>query len=244
MVDAYGRTTRRDGVTLNYRTLEMFEITELRSIDFAPLVLSQGSYTTGVSQSAGTHSGGGALDVRVRDLTQAQIDKVVWALRKTGFAAWHRLPSQGDWPEHIHAIAIGDKELSAAAAAQVVAYKNGRNGLANNGPDDGPKVAYDVYKQEIDLSYYGPERWDEADFDRFRRKVGWLEDVNNFNTDPPPTIDAKVSLAYAHQHATDADDKATKAVAGIAGVRTELETVETKLDTILDKLNTPPVPPA
>ena len=119
-VDPYGRTSRRDGVVLNYRTLEMFEITELRAITFGPLELSQGSYTTANPQSGGTHAGGGALDVRVGGLSTAQRETVVKELRRTGFAAWLRTPSQGDWPYHIHAIAIGDKEMSSQAAQQVV----------------------------------------------------------------------------------------------------------------------------
>jgi hypothetical protein len=213
-VDPYGRNWKR-GVQLNNRTLEMLEITELRTLDrfgVVPLSLSQGSYNTSVSQSGGTHDGGGALDVRVVNrLTQSQVDTVVWALRKTGFAAWHRLPSQGDWPEHIHAIAIGDKQMSDAAARQVVAYKNGRNGLANNGPDDGPSVSWTEYRQDIDLSYYGPERWDDADFVRFERKVGWLRDVSNLNTPEADTIDASTSLAYAHKNATDAEIAAKSA---------------------------------
>lgn len=171
MVDPYGRTTKR-GVTLNYRTLEMLEITELRSLDrlgLVPLQLSQGSYTSANPLSGGTHDGGGVFDVRCSVLPSTRIDTVVYALRKTGFAAWHCTPDQGDWPVHIHAVAIGDKELSSTAKQQVAWYKQGLNGLwgSEQGPDDGPKVAWTEYKQEVDLSYYGPERWDAKDFDEF-----------------------------------------------------------------------------
>ena len=70
-VNPYGRTSKR-GVVLNWRTVEMLEITELRELrDLTPLPLSQGSYTTGAPQSAGTHAGGGALDVRLRHLLDA-----------------------------------------------------------------------------------------------------------------------------------------------------------------------------
>jgi len=194
-VDPYGRNWKR-GVQLNNRTLEMLEITELRSLDrlgIIPLSLAQGSYHPGVSVSGGTHDGGGALDVRVVDrLTQSQVDSVVWALRKTGFAAWHRLPSQGDWPEHIHAIAIGDKEMSSAAAQQVIDYRNGLNGLANKGPDDGPKVDYTIYRQDIDLSYYGPEKWDAPDFERLFRRLyayGITDAVSPTESDTMPFED-------------------------------------------------------
>jgi len=187
-VDPYGRTTRR-GVLLNNRTVEMLEVAEMHWLrSFAPLVLTQGSYSTSVSASGGTHDGGGALDVRARDLTRSQIDSVVSALRKQGFAAWHRTPSQGDWPEHIHAIAIGDKEMSPAAKQQVVDYKNGLNGLANKGADDGPKVTWTEYRQGIDLSYYGPEKWDSDDWKEFRRQIQAVPITDGVSDAPGDTM--------------------------------------------------------
>jgi hypothetical protein len=240
-LDPYDRLNWR-GVVANRRTIEMLEITELRS-ELGTLRIPQGSYTTGVSASGGTHSGGGALDISVRDMTSTERDHVVWALRKTSFAAWYRPYLAGVWPAHIHAIAIGDREISAAAAEQVVQYRNGQNGLANHGPDNGPNVPITVYRQDVDMSYYGPERWDDADFDRFRRKVGWLEDVTNFNTDPATTIDAKVSLAYAHQHATDADAQATAAAAAAKSADAYAASNSLKLDKVLEDLGKL-VPPA
>lgn len=53
----------------------------------------------------------------------------VSALRKAGFAAWHRTPSQGPWGHHIHSVAIGDPSESAAAKAQVRSFQHGGNGL-------------------------------------------------------------------------------------------------------------------
>jgi hypothetical protein len=172
-LDPYQRLNWR-GVVANRRTIEMLEITELRGLrDLMPLRIPQGSYTTGVSASAGTHSGGGALDISVWDLTSTQRDRVVRELRETSFAAWYRPYLPGVWPAHIHAIAIGDKEMSTAAAEQVVQYRNGQNGLANHGPDNGPDVPIHVYRQDIDMSYYGPEKWDAADFTRLFAK--WLD---------------------------------------------------------------------
>src|SRR5262245_48529268 len=246
-VNPYDRSSER-GVLLNLRTLEMLEVAEMRWLrSFAPVPLSQGSYSTSVGQSAGTHDGGGALDVRVRDMTGSQKDSVVWALRRIGFAAWHRLPSQGDWPEHIHAIAIGDKELSDSAKAQVTAYKNGRNGLANNGADDGPTVAYDVYRQDVDLSYYGPEKWDEADFARLIRwlddplaKAAWAEPVPNRNTDPVTQIPAETSLSYTHYHSTVGRAAAEAGAKSAASADTKADQTLAKLDEILGKLPAPP----
>lgn len=98
------------------------------------LTIVQGSYNTGVSQSAGTHDGGGAIDLAGYDA-----HRKMRVLRQLGFAAWVRTPAQGPWNTHVHAVMIGNKKLSSGARSQVVAYLNGRNGLANNGPDDGPR---------------------------------------------------------------------------------------------------------
>jgi len=149
MADAYDRSSER-GVELNLRTLEMLTIAE-RDTGFQ-VTLTQGSYNGGakkVKESAGTHDGGGALDVRAKDLSTTQRKAVVTCLRRIGFAAWIRNPDQGDWPWHIHAIAIGDRELSTGAAKQVKAYKKGKNGLKSTGNDDGPHVAWDEYPQML-----------------------------------------------------------------------------------------------
>jgi hypothetical protein len=83
------------------------------------------------------------------DFTRTQLDEIQLELRRIGFAAWVRDPSQGDWPYHVHAIAIGDQDMSFAAAQQVVAYKNGRDGLAGNGPDYGPRPTWTQYPQTL-----------------------------------------------------------------------------------------------
>ena len=116
-------------------------IVAARVVCDAPLEITQGCYNAGgVAASADTHDGGGALDIRAKTLSASQIAEAVLKLRHVGFAAWHRLPSQGPWVEHIHCIAVGCPDLSSGAANQVTAYKNGRNGLANNGKDDGPRT--------------------------------------------------------------------------------------------------------
>ncbi len=70
--DPYDRRSWR-GVVANLRTIEMLEITELRGLgSLTPLSIPQGSYTTGVSASGGTHSGGGALP-RFTESTQHRL---------------------------------------------------------------------------------------------------------------------------------------------------------------------------
>ena len=72
---------------------------------------------------------------------------MVRALRLAGFAAWYRGPDSvfaGSVP-HIHAIAVGDPELSAAARRQVdgrEGYMRGFDGLPTEGAGtDEPTVA-------------------------------------------------------------------------------------------------------
>lgn len=112
-----------------------------RVVCVAPLEITQGCYNNGaVAASAGTHDGGGAVDIRAKTLNAAQVGEAVNILRKVGFAAWHRLPSEGNWPEHIHCIAVGCPDLSRGAKNQVTDYKAGRNGLANNKADNGTRA--------------------------------------------------------------------------------------------------------
>lgn len=96
--------------------------------------LTQGSYNRGVSASAGTHDGGGVVDLNTSGLN---VNATLRALRQAGFAAWYRTPSEG-FAYHIHACAIGDREMAYGARSQVSSYFQGRNGLAGNGWDTAP----------------------------------------------------------------------------------------------------------
>lgn len=98
------------------------------------LSITQGSYNGGkVSASAGTHDGGGVVDLKAWDW-QAKVR----ALRLSGFPAWFRRSSEGPWPDHIHAVLMGNAKLAPAAERQVHSFHTGRNGLANNAPDPHP----------------------------------------------------------------------------------------------------------
>jgi hypothetical protein len=135
-----------DGAVVNTRTRSMFA--EAKRLLGRNLVLDQGSYNPGGDPtSAGTHDGGGVIDVSVKGMSSATRTAVVRALRRVGFAAWVRSPKQGDWPWHIHAAAISDTELSSQAQRQVGDYYLGLNGLANRGPDDGPKVTIRTWEE-------------------------------------------------------------------------------------------------
>lgn len=96
---------------------------------------TQGSYSTAVGASAGTHAGGGAVDLSVAKLNAFQVQLVVFLARRVGFAAWHRTPSEGPWVAHIHMINKTARDAAPAAKRQVSAYRAGKNGLASGKPD-------------------------------------------------------------------------------------------------------------
>ncbi|MFI9387460.1 peptidoglycan-binding protein [Kutzneria sp. NPDC052558] len=140
-----GAKVTRDGHTVNTRTQAM--LTEAERLLGLHLTLSQGSYNPGGDpSSAGTHDGGGVVDVSVTGMSAATRTAVAKALRQVGFAAWVRNPDQGDWPWHIHAAAISDTDLSTQAQNQTGDYYLGFNGLANHGADDGPKVPIQTWE--------------------------------------------------------------------------------------------------
>lgn len=131
-----------NGQTLNQRTLTMLaHAQELYGgeIELTGYAITQGSYTNAVDASFGTHAGGGAVDLSV---LRRETYTVLWddfeplirALRAAGFAAWVRDYGELhlDSPIHIHAIAVGDQELSSAAAEQLTGeagYFRGSSGL-------------------------------------------------------------------------------------------------------------------
>ena len=134
-----GTTSGGCPIMLNRRSVCMLKQAQ-QDGDFK-LGLVQGSFNPCpnpccVEASKNTHDGGGVFDASVKGLTQFQIDHRVHSLRLAGWAAWHRTFS----PQHIHAVAVGDRQLSNAAAGQVTAYKNKKDGLAGNGDDPDDRV--------------------------------------------------------------------------------------------------------
>ena len=89
----------------------------------------------GAAASAGTHSKGGAYD-----LAQVSPEAILVA-RQMGAAAWHR-PKNWDHAggiEHQHGVLNGCPH-NGPARYQLAALAAGRNGLANNYPDTGPRI--------------------------------------------------------------------------------------------------------
>lgn len=106
-----------------------------------PFRFGQGSYSDG-TLSAGTHSGGGSVDIMFAGLPEKQQRGIVKWLRRAGFAAWARTGAGWENNEHAHAVLIGHRNLSPSAAQQVVAYKNKRDGLAGNNIDNAWRPKY------------------------------------------------------------------------------------------------------
>lgn len=153
--DDYTRV--RDGwAVLNARTRAMLDHAQRlyeaqAGRRYARFVITQGSYNPGVvAASFGTHDGGGAVDISVRDpetwqVLEAEMPAMIYALRVAGFAAWVRAEGSlyPNSPVHIHAVAVGDRDLSPAAWAQVYGpggYLAGYDGLPadRGGPNPDP----------------------------------------------------------------------------------------------------------
>lgn len=142
MDDRYDRV-KFHGVIVDKMTRQALQ--KMEQVLGYELTIVQGSYNRGgVSASAGTHDGGGAVDLAPWDA-----ERKVLVGRKVGcFAMWERLPSQGPWAKHVHGILIGNDKASRGAKNQVVAYRAGRNGLVANRPDDGPRVTIKAFSYD------------------------------------------------------------------------------------------------
>jgi hypothetical protein len=131
-----------NGWTINQRTYAMLtHAQELYDgeIEVNGYAITQGSYHDNGAASFGTHLGGGAVDLSVLQrgtytVLWDDVEPLIHALRTAGFAAWLREYGElyADSPIHIHAIAIGDQELSVPARDQLTGpagYFRGYNGL-------------------------------------------------------------------------------------------------------------------
>lgn len=118
-----------NGWVINRRTLDMLEhAAQLYGgeLEITGYHITQGSYHNNGTASFGTHLGGGAVDLSVMrkgsyTVLWEDVEPLIHALRVSGFAAWLREYGEvsSESPIHIHAIAIGDRELSRAAIDQL-----------------------------------------------------------------------------------------------------------------------------
>lgn len=126
------------GVLLDQPSIDAFLTAE--KLTGWELPIMQGSWSSGTAASAGTHDGGGAIDVGLRDPSGNLRSgwEQMWTvrnLRRAGFRAWRRTPGQG-FAYHVHGILAGDPLVSSAAAKQLVQWDDHQNGLADHGADN------------------------------------------------------------------------------------------------------------
>lgn len=95
-----------------------------------PMTATQGSYRPKTSYSGSTHTGCAAVD-----LTAYNWQTRVMLLDLLGIVACHRIKSQGNWPEHIHAMTNGMGCAAASLKAQIKEVMAGGDGLVGNKPD-------------------------------------------------------------------------------------------------------------
>ena len=136
--------------TINTRTYVMLQqAAQLYGgeIDVAGGAIIQGSYSTNRLDSLDTHLGGGVVDISVTRphsdyVLYTEIEPLIRALRTVGFAAWLRDDDDMGTGSgiHIHAVAIGDIDLSPAAQEQLTGpagYLRGNDGLPAAGGHPG-----------------------------------------------------------------------------------------------------------
>lgn len=114
-------------------------------LGFRPTIV-QGSWMSqaggGAGASAGYHDLGGALDLRVWDLTRSRVEAVLWEARLMGGDAWERGPKfPGGMDPHIHIGIHTDGPTHFGIQAQHTDYLAGGNGLSgsSHAPDPHPR---------------------------------------------------------------------------------------------------------
>lgn len=100
------------------------------------VVIKGGYQPAADDDSADTHTEGGATDFEWCGHPECLL-----ALRLAGGFVWHRV-STASWAAHMHGAPLGHPLMAPGLAKQEAAYlaQPPRNGLANNGPDDGPRL--------------------------------------------------------------------------------------------------------
>lgn len=100
-----------------------------------------GSYQTSTAASAGTHAGGGAIDIDLRAVASGSRKWVADKGRTAGLqVSWHRNAISGLWTWHAHALDPDCPQLAKVAAAQCVECFNGGDGLVGTTPDGNTRV--------------------------------------------------------------------------------------------------------
>ena len=136
------------GVKITARQREALRAAERRlQKKFKGVVLmpSQGSWHDG-ALSGGTHTGAGAVDLRVQHMSVEQIVFAMRCIKDVGQAAWLR-PYNWDGNgggAHIHLLDRVTRGMAASAKWQVAQNDAGRSGLTSNRPDRTYRPKYPV----------------------------------------------------------------------------------------------------
>lgn len=182
--------TTYQGHTVNMKTKEILGVMnyllrlDINGGETSDMTMTQGSYSTGVSASGGTHDGGGVFD-----LTATNIDNRVKVGRKIGAPGWERFASSR-WPHHGHFFVDGDPTKSAAAEDQEDEYHHRGDGLLGGAPDYGyhmdvfPKFIYHTTRARwINVvpafGYSQPTSSAERRIDGTWRAEGYVTDSND-----------------------------------------------------------------
>ncbi|WP_028654883.1 hypothetical protein [Nocardioides sp. J54] len=108
-------------------------------LGFVPTITQGGWMGDLAAALSSTTHDGDALDLRVWDRTQNQVQAMVREARALGAAAWLRDQRHGGFTDpHVHLVPGRWAHPSASALRQWDACRNGRDGLASNGPDYHP----------------------------------------------------------------------------------------------------------
>lgn len=140
-----------NGHTISARTYKMLQQAATLyggEIDVAGKAIILGSYLAESTDKLSEHSGGGAVDISVmragtHTVLYNEVEPLIRILRTVGFAAWLRMDGEEgpDSEIHIHALSIGDKDLSDSAQEQITGpsgYFRGGSGLASESGDPQP----------------------------------------------------------------------------------------------------------
>lgn len=187
--------------------------------------VTQGSYQPVTPFSAATHTGGGVIDVMTGG-DYADLDGLV---EDMGGVCYVRTPADG-FVLHAHVIVTGCPHLHTTAQAQIAAWMDGLNGLANKRPDRDPTrpAVLRTWREGVEWA---------------RRQLQRIEDDMNINelvtvpliSNPLNPDGPKMTVAQCLYHAVDAKYKAAAGIAGLGRVLAAFVAAEKGADAAITK---------
>lgn len=194
---------------------------------------SDGQPGDGANASSGTHSVGDVFDVDDSNLTEAEVELVIWLLRYWNGCAWYRSPEHG-WTltgSHAHCV-MRDSfyGLSPGAQQQVRSYDAGRDGLGLNNEDYHPRPDQHHYTKESAMALtekgIADAVWSSKTIDPVTKKEVTMRTLIGFIR-----INAKQAATFAAKAAGEATDDSVDEIAVAAA------------DELAKRLAGAPVPP-